>query len=50
MNHYWKHRDRLHWEIRLGRVVLSRWCNPSCSWNDWRGPHPVHLFITRAGH
>jgi hypothetical protein len=51
MIHYWKHRDRLHWEVRLGRVVLSRWCEGApCALRNWEGPHPVHLTIVRKGH
>jgi hypothetical protein len=46
----WDHTDRKHWEVRLGRVSLARWCKGApCSHHNWpKGQsHPVTLTIAR---
>lgn len=47
---YWEHRDRKHWEIRVGPIMIDRWCKGApCSLIGYTGKHPVHLTIARAG-
>jgi len=42
----WYQMDRKHWELRIGRLVIERWCaRSSCSWHGWTGPHPVRIGI-----